>query len=97
MSVLAIDLGGTKLATAVVDPEGQILSIRNEPVKKSSFGRTVEQIVAEAHAVVDASGLAWSNVSGAGVLVPGIATTSGFAWAPNLWGDKDVPLLRELQ
>lgn len=96
MPVLAIDLGGTKLATAVVDHEGRILSIRNEPVQKSSFRATVEQVAVEAHAVVEVSGVAWSNLSRAGVIVPGIATGSGFAWAPNLWGDEDVPLLHEL-
>lgn len=96
MPVLAIDLGGTKLATAVVDATGRILSIRYQPVNKSSFGGTVEQIASEANAVVKASGVAWSELSRAGVLVPGIAAPGGLAWAPNLWGDQDVPLLHEL-
>ncbi len=97
MPVLAIDLGGTKLATAVIDREGRILSIRNEPVQKGSFSGTVEQIAAESHATVGASGMAWSNLSGACVIVPGIANTRGLAWAPNLWGDADFPLLDELK
>jgi glucokinase len=96
MAVLAIDLGGTKLAAAVVDAAGRILSIRNEPVRKTSFAETVEQVAAEAHAAVEASGLGWNHISRVGVVVPGIVTTSGFVWAPNLWGDADVPLSREL-
>jgi glucokinase len=96
MAVLAIDLGGTKLATAVVDTAGRILAMRAEPVEKSSVAQTEEQITAEAHAVVEASGLAWSGISRVGLIVPGIATCDGFAWAPNLWGDADVSLLAEL-
>jgi glucokinase len=97
MPVLAIDLGGTKLAAAVVDREGVVLSIRNTPVRKACFSETVNQIVEEAAAVVAASGFAWSQISRAGVIVPGIARAAdGTAWAPNLWGDADVPLLREL-
>jgi glucokinase len=97
MPVLAIDLGGTKLATAVVDQSGKILSLRREPVRKSSFADTVQQIAAEAHAAVRASGLAWNEITRAGVIVPGVAYPSGFAWAPNLWGDADVLLSRELR
>jgi glucokinase len=96
MPVLAIDLGGTKLATAVVNRDGGILSLRKVPVEKTSFGATVEQIAAEAHVAVEVSGLTWSDLSCAGLIVPGIAAENGSAWAPNLWGDADVPLLREL-
>jgi glucokinase len=96
MPVLAIDLGGTKLATAVVNRDGGILSLRNVPVEKTSFGATVEQIAAEAHIVVEVSGLTWNDLSCAGLIVPGIAADNGWAWTPNLWGDADVPLLREL-
>lgn len=96
MPVLAIDLGGTKLATAVINSDGAILSVRDAPVRKC-FGETVDQVASEAHAAVEASGLAWHRISRAGVIVPGIAhANDGTAWAPNLWGDADVPLLREL-
>ena len=96
MAVLAIDLGGTKLATAVVDATGRVLSIRTQPVEKSSFDGTLCQIAAEAHSVVEASGLPWNEVSRSGLIVPGIASPDGFAWAPNLWDGADVPLLDQL-
>jgi glucokinase len=96
MPVLAIDLGGTKLATAVVDGTGRVLSIRSVPVDKRSFAAGLEQIAAEAHAAAEASGAAWSEISRAGLIVPGIAMSDGIAWAPNLWDGAEVPLLREL-
>ncbi len=96
MPVLAIDLGGTKLAAALVDREGSILSVRHTPVRKK-FGETVEQIAAEANAAVEASGLGWHRILRAGVIVPGVVRTAdGTVWAPNLWGDEEVYLLREL-
>jgi len=96
MPVLAIDLGGTKLAAAVVDREGSILSVRHTPIRKK-FGETVEQIADEASAAVEASGLGWHRILRAGVIVPGVVRAAdGTAWAPNLWGDEEVYLLREL-
>ena len=96
MPVLAIDLGGTKLATAVVDRQGEILALRKVAVKKNSFAQTVEQIAAESQATVKTAGLSWRDLSGGGLIVPGIANNNGLASAPNLWGNADLPLLRDL-
>jgi glucokinase len=97
MPVLAIDLGGTKLATAVVDSQGRILCSRKAPVVRSSPGATVDQIAAECNSVVTSSGLSWDEISCAGLIVPGVAGSDGCVWAPNLWGDANVPLAAELR
>jgi len=84
---LAVDLGGTKTATAVVDEHGGIM-VRNKVPAARSVVETVEQIVSAAKDV---------NVLAAGIIVPGIYTASdGRAWAPNLWGWDPVPLREAL-
>jgi glucokinase len=85
--VLAIDLGGTKTAIALVDESGQISGKRKLPAA-SSFEATIEQIVTEGRA----------SIAAAGVIVPGIYDPrSGTAWAPNLWGREFHPLRAALE
>jgi len=85
-TVLAIDIGGTKLATAVVDQDGQIRAQRKVPIARESLAATVEQIRCEAAELAP-------SPSAAGVIVPGIyRARDGTAWAPNLWGDRYVDL-----
>jgi glucokinase len=81
MTVLAVDLGGTKTTLAHVEPDGTVLSRVKVPAARDA-ATTVSQI---AGAVGDARGI--------GVIVPGIYTeANGTAWCPNLWGHEDVPL-----
>ena len=96
MPVLAIDLGGTKLATAVVDHQGQLHSLEKHPVVHISPAATLEQMVAQCHVAVKSSGIEWSEISRVGLIVPGVADDAGCVWAPNLWGDANVPVAAEL-
>jgi len=80
---LAVDLGGTKTATAIVGEDGQMVC-RQKMSAARTFDQTVEQIAAAA------SG---AGVKAAGIIVPGIYNSAdGSAWAPNLWGWEPVPL-----
>jgi glucokinase len=91
--VLAIDVGGTKLATAVVDESGTVLARRKTEIAREGFEATACQILREAKQCIDAAGA----VDAAGLIVPGIyKAREGTAWAPNLWGDCYVPLLTAL-
>lgn len=82
MNVLAIDLGGTKTAIALVDEAGRITAKQKLPAA-GSFEGTLEQI---------APRLA-TPIAAAGVVVPGIYDAStGKAWAPNMWGRDFHPL-----
>ncbi|MBI5086060.1 MAG: ROK family protein [Acidobacteria bacterium] len=84
--VLAVDLGGTKSAWAVVDASGSIIERGREPAWRDYKG-----------AAARVAGLA-GGAAGVGVIVPGIYDTeSGRAWAPNLWGMDEVPLRAELE
>lgn len=81
-SVLAIDLGGTKTAIALVDKSGNITEKQKLPAA-SSFPKSIEQILAHKR----------DSVAGVGVIVPGIYQPStGNVWAPNLWGNDFRPL-----
>jgi glucokinase len=96
--VLAVDLGGTKLSTAVVDSHGNIHAARKAPMNKSRVDDSLDQLIDEANCAVEASGISWSQIRAAGVIVPGsFQPTKGLAWAPNLWGDADVPILALLR
>ena len=85
-SILAVDLGGTKVAVAVVSSRGAIRDRITEPVDTSSTHAPVEQIVRLARA----SGA----FDGVGIAVPGLARPDGTVWAPNLPGWERVPLAR---
>jgi glucokinase len=84
--VLAVDMGGTKTATAMVDENGLI-----RERSKRSASRTVKASVAQiALAMRD-------EIAAVGIIVPGIYDQStGRAWCPNLWGPEEVPLRDDL-
>jgi glucokinase len=85
--VLAVDLGGTKTAIALVGGSGRISHKRKLPAA-SAFEATIEQIGAECP----------RPFSAAGVTVPGIYDPkTGQAWAPNLWGREFHPLRAALE
>jgi len=91
-SVIAVDLGGTKLSAAVVDETGRVIERARHPVKAADFRASIQQIADLIH------GLMSQPQTSVGLIVPGIYFPStGNAWAPNLWGHEQVPLRRELE
>jgi glucokinase len=85
MPVLAVDLGGTKIAAGVVDPKGAIRVRLEEPVEKSD---PIAQIVRIAEG---------KAVDAIGVAVPGLVRRDGTVWAPNIPGWERVPLAKTLK
>jgi glucokinase len=94
--VLAVDLGGTKLAAALVDSDGRVLTRTSVPVDGRSALAPVKQIVALARELVGATSLR-GRVAAAGVAVPGLVRRDGSVWAPNLRGWKKMALARRLK
>lgn len=92
LPVLAVDLGGTKVAAALVSVRGRILARVNEPVDTSSAEAAVEQIVRIARALRSRS-----EFSAAGIAIPGLVRRDGTVWAPNLPGWDAMPLARLLR
>lgn len=83
--VVAVDLGGTKIAAGVVDRRGTIRERRDEPIA----GNPVEQIVRIVRSM--------EKPDAVGVSVPGLVRRDGTVWAPNLPGWDQVPLARVLR
>jgi glucokinase len=96
MSVLALDLGATKLAAALVSDTGELRSRQTVPLAGRK-GRAVGALIRERTAALIASA-SGDPVVAAGACVPGIARAArGTVWAPNIGGWDDYPLRDELR
>jgi len=94
MRTIAMDLGGTKLATALVDDTGEILARESVPLSGRA-GPEVGALIVERHAAMRERAGVRCPV---GVTVPGIYRAArGTVWAPNISGWDDYPLRDELQ
>ena len=94
MAVIALDLGGTKLATALFNDNGDILFKTTHPIDKKQGAEVGELIFQAANELLSKT----NDVSAIGICVPGIAhAKTGKVWAPNIPGWEDYPLLEELR
>lgn len=92
-AVLALDLGGTKLAAALFNSHGKILR-RESVVLAGRQGKDVGALISETIQQFQRS----APIQAVGVAVPGIyRSNSGTVWAPNIPGWDDYPLLAELR
>jgi glucokinase len=97
--VIAVDLGGTKVAAALVAESGEILA-REHAVIGGRAGGDVARLLAERcdALVARARDRGIGAPSAVGVAVPGIYRAArGTVWAPNIAGWDDYPLRDELQ
>lgn len=97
MSLLAIDLGGTKLAITLFSFEGTILHKENIALGARKDKEVGLLITNNIDAIVK-SGQDNNPVRSIGISVPGIyRIKKGTVWAPNIPGWDDYPLLNEVQ
>jgi glucokinase len=89
---LGVDVGGSKVAAAVVDQTGRLTGRVREVIDQTdeqSAILQVEKIIA---------GFSSYPLQGIGVCVPGIADRrTGTVWAPNVRGWNHIPLQERLQ
>lgn len=98
MAVIAIDLGGTKIAAALFPAHG-------EPTHRESVtlggraGRDVGALTVErVRSLVDAAERDGEMAEGVGIAVPGIyRAATETVWAPNIPGWDDYPLVAEVR
>ena len=95
-SVIAIDLGGTKIAAALVNSKGGISNQIFRAVDSSSPLAPVNQMVDAARELIRANA-GGKKILGVGVAVPGLVRNDGTVWAPNLKGWAKMPLARRLK
>ena len=96
MSVIGIDLGGTKINGAVIDREGNCIHQTYhllEARKGVEVGQLVTQIISE---LIQSE--VKSPVNAVGISVPGIGDTkTGRVWAPNIPEWESYPLQKEVE
>ena len=98
--VLAIDLGGTKIRSIVVDADGQVLGEdRRETDADEGQEPVIARMVASANDAVARSGVPYASLLGVGVSAPGpVDFERGILYQPpNLPGWDAVPLAQLLQ
>jgi glucokinase len=92
---LGIDLGGSKILTAVVDSRGEMLS-SDESMTPATKGReaVIQSILDSVHSALKQAGVALSEICAVGVGAAGISDPeAGILFtSPNLPGLRDVPL-----
>ena len=98
-NVIGVDMGGTKILSAVIDAEGKILSTAKVPTKADKGPSIVIDRIAESiQRAVDKSGVDTASIQAIGIGAPGPLdpATGVVIFAPNLrW--KDVRLKDELE
>jgi glucokinase len=98
MAVIALDLGGTKLAAALFNNNGNILFKTNRPLDKRQGAEVGKLISQQVNEIMNRAETMNEHASAIGICVPGIAhAKTGKVWAPNIPGWNDYPLLEHLQ
>jgi glucokinase len=96
--VIALDLGGTKLASALFLPDASHLGGRRVPLKSRTGPAVGELVVSQVNRLRKLAERRNLKVAAVGVCVPGIVRPkSGHVWAPNIPGWNDYPLRPEIR
>lgn len=94
MSILGIDLGGTKLAVAIFRETGE-MTAQETVALDGREGAAVGELIADQVQKHLTSGK--ENIRSIGICIPGIyRSKTGTVWAPNIPGWEDYPLLQEI-
>jgi glucokinase len=98
MTIIGIDLGGTKVSAAQFSESGEILNQSYALLCKKT-GKQVGQLVhKQIINLIKSAEMQNLQVSGIGISVPGIYySKTGRVWAPNIPGWEDYPLFDELR
>jgi len=95
MSLLGIDLGGTKLGMAVFTTSGAILH-KEQLLLNGREGAAVGELISSSiRSCITGDAFKSDPVQAVGISVPGISRRNGMVWAPNIPGWDDYPLLAE--
>lgn len=97
-AVIALDLGGTKLAAALFTIDGRRLTRRSVSLDSRAGEAVGQLIIRQLHGLEEAAARHKLSLAAVGICVPGIANVkTGRVWAPNIPGWDDYPLRDEIQ
>lgn len=98
MAFISIDLGGTKLAYAIVSHKGDILENNTACIgrkKGDEIAQLIQSVVNNYLAIAQSRKY---SIDAIGISVPGIYyEKTGCVWAPNLPGWENYPLLKKIK
>ena len=93
--ILGIDLGGTKILTAVTDTQGKMLS-RDHSITPAAKGQkaVIQSILESTGRALEQAGISTADLDAIGIGAPGLSNpeTGILFTSPNLPGWRDVPL-----
>jgi len=93
--ILGVDLGGSKILTAVVNSRGEMLS-SDESITPAQKGHeaVIQSILESAHRALEQADVAISELTAIGIGAPGLSNpeTGILFTSPNLPGWRDIPL-----
>ena len=96
MAVIAIDLGGTKLSVAIIEPSGNVVQ-KDILLLEGREGKAVGALIkSSAEKARDEALRRQISLGAVGICVPGISHAET-VWAPNIPGWDEYPLLGEMQ
>lgn len=93
-AILAVDIGGTKIAAALVTHEGGILFRTQETTSKDGPQQNIAQIIRLLETLLATAGWKPQDIFGIGIGIPAILErdTDFVIWGPNLNGWRNVAL-----
>src|SRR5689334_4407590 len=96
-AVIALDFGGTKLASALFDINGKPIVKRSLPLGNRAGDAVGELIISQVRRLLETAAQRNLAARAVGICVPGIVRPqSGRVWAPNIAGWDDYPLKVEI-
>ena len=98
MSLLGIDLGGTKLSMTVFSMEGTVIH-KDYFALDGRKGRDVGALITNnVKGTIQSDQFRNNPIRSIGISIPGISRSkTGTVWAPNIPGWDDYPLISEVQ
>jgi glucokinase len=91
--LIAVDIGGTKTAVALVDQAGAILNRVSEPTSQNGPAAGFQQIIHLIENILGQAGKSAADCLGIGVGIAAVLDSDDrIVWAPNISGWRDVDL-----
>lgn len=97
MSLIGMDLGGTKLAIAAFTADAEITAHESVPLERRTGAAVAELMVQQLEKFLRLQKGKNDPVRAIGICIPGISNRKyGTVWAPNIPGWEQYPLLKEI-
>jgi glucokinase len=92
-----VDVGGTKITSALFTLEGEISAKKKVPIDRAGGDAAAAQVAGRIEALAAAAREAGGRLAAVAICVPGIAyAKSGQVWAPNIPGWDQYPLMDKI-